>query len=527
MLILQNRDVGYRITLLRDVSLVAAFALALAAVAGNLLHIDVLRNFTPWGTFIKVNPALCLLFVTTSIGLLIHGKGALSQCTALIALSIAAVTAAEWLFSWDAGIDQLLVTETATKDQLYPGRMPLNAALAFCFLSASAWCSSSNKRCGQLLAAISFAIAMLSVVGLTYGLQALGMFGTKTLIALPMALALVSTSLAAFLVYPEEGYARLFTRESYGGFVARSVLPLSAIFPLVGVITGIGRNSDQDYILLAVFNAILLPIVVWLVATRIDRMDAEREKAFRAALLAKEEAVAANATKARFMATVSHEVRTPLSGVIGLNEILASASLEPEMKQLAEMALHSSKRLLHVVNDLLDFQKLEAGAVELEEREFRPADVVNEVTLVVKGDALHKQLDVNCQLDSALPECVVGDQLRLTQILLNFATNAVKFTEVGSITVSAKLVSQRENSAVIKFSVSDTGIGISTQNLNKLFQPFSQADNTISRRFGGTGLGLSICKNYAELMGGKIGVDTQMNVGSTFWCELPFRLVGV
>jgi PAS domain S-box-containing protein len=238
--------------------------------------------------------------------------------------------------------------------------------------------------------------------------------------------------------------------------------------------------------------------------------------------LALEQSLVANRVKGQFVSTISHEVRTPMSGVIGLAEILTmNDDLDDESKAIAAEIYKSSKRLVLILNDILDFSKFEAGHLRLEHRSFSMRSLVGEVIEASRVSTEKKALPITRAIDPAIPDTVLGDHLRISQVLSNLIDNAIKFTEKGSVHVKVGVLSEATDSLVAKVSVIDTGIGISTAAQAKLFKPFSQADDTITRRYGGTGLGLSICKNFVELMGGSIGIESRPNEGSTFWFTVP------
>ena len=238
-----------------------------------------------------------------------------------------------------------------------------------------------------------------------------------------------------------------------------------------------------------------------------------------------DDAVQAARLKSEFVANVSHEIRTPLAGIMGMAEMLATKeNIDEETKDLAGYILSSAHSLLAIVNDLLDFSKLEAGKLALHKTWFSIHDFVENIAISARVSADKKGLRVRTRVDERLPERLLGDNARLTQIMHNFAHNGVKFTERGEITISADFESRLGNTIKVRFSVSDTGIGISTEAQRKLFQPFVQADGSTTRRFGGTGLGLSIAKKLTQLMDGEVGLDSEEGVGSTFYVILPLEL---
>jgi signal transduction histidine kinase/ActR/RegA family two-component response regulator len=253
------------------------------------------------------------------------------------------------------------------------------------------------------------------------------------------------------------------------------------------------------------------------------RDDTEQKQAELALLEAKQAAEAANIAKSRFLATISHEVRTPMNGVLGMLELLLKTQLSDKQRGFAKNALRSGKSLLGLINDILDFSKIESSKLKLERAPFNIKDTIDDVIQLVEEDAKKKNLN----LITELPEIdyqIVGDQQRLRQILINLVGNAVKFTEQGDIIVRMTKTAEYKSGVQLKFEISDTGIGIKPEALPFIFNDFTQQDDSTTRKFGGTGLGLAITKQLVNMMGGEIFVQSKPNEGSSFWITMQFEI---
>jgi signal transduction histidine kinase/CheY-like chemotaxis protein/HPt (histidine-containing phosphotransfer) domain-containing protein len=240
----------------------------------------------------------------------------------------------------------------------------------------------------------------------------------------------------------------------------------------------------------------------------------ERTRSLEDALHAAE---AADRAKSRFLATMSHEIRTPLNGVVGMIDLLRGTTLDQHQQRFAQIARSSADALLNVINDILDFSKIEAGRMELESVEFDLPTVVEDLVEASAIASGKKNLELGCYIHPSVPDKVIGDPGRLRQILTNLTNNAVKFTEAGQVVIRASLHQEAAGHVTVKFTVTDTGIGIPADRVDRLFHSFTQVDASTTRKYGGTGLGLAISKLLTEMMGGSIGVESQVGKGSTFW----------
>lgn len=276
----------------------------------------------------------------------------------------------------------------------------------------------------------------------------------------------------------------------------------------------------RDYNAILGMAVLLLSVIVATIFWQNRRVRQARLAAERARLQA-EQALAA---RTQFIANVSHEIRTPLNGILGMTELLLASPLGETQREYTEAVSSSGQALLEMINQLLDFSKIDAGKMDLERKEFSPLHVVEEIATLFSAKAAEKNLEIVSVTYPMMPRTVIGDAGRLRQVLSNLTSNAIKFTESGSVLIEASLVERSASMVTLRFVVEDTGVGIPAAFHERIFEPFSQSDNSSTRRFGGTGLGLSICKELTHLMGGAIGFDADRKDGASLWITVPFGL---
>jgi len=303
------------------------------------------------------------------------------------------------------------------------------------------------------------------------------------------------------------------------GAGVRQQLADAWVYVVDAALSGIALLVAEDIHRASVAVLAPLPLLglVWLFAReRRQRLESliDLNEAYRNA---RDEAIEASNMKSAFLRNVSHEIRTPMNGIVGMNELLLATRLDREQRRYAEQVASSSQHMVAIIDDILDISKIETGKIELDMRDFDLLEAIDQATAPARPEASEKHLQLEFEVDPQLPRRVRGDSKRVRQVLMSLIANAVKFTVEGS--VSVKVAPSGEDR--VRFEVLDTGIGVDPAILDRMFDPFTQADNSTTRRFAGNGLGLAIAKELVELMDGTIGAASEPGVGSKFWFELP------
>ena len=270
----------------------------------------------------------------------------------------------------------------------------------------------------------------------------------------------------------------------------------------------------------SLFPAEIVGSRVWvgkkMIINGVVRDISQRRRNISALRVARDEATRANQAKSLFLASMSHEIRTPLNGVLGFTEVVLGSDLSEEQRRHLELVKSSGEILIHIINDLLDFSKIESGQMVIENKNFDLEAMMKEVIEITSQAAIEKELEVTLEIDAKLPKVIKGDLFRVRQVVLNLVSNAVKFTKEGFVRIKARAQGEQ-----LEISVVDSGIGFEEANSYLLFEAFSQADAATTRKFGGTGLGLAICRNLAQAMDGNIEAHGELNKGATFLFSLP------